>query len=191
MEMQNPNAQNSQYSPEVEQIFADIKPESIANITEKCSLLVQTDMMGNIQYANECFLKHYNLGVSCIGHNITVLDHPAMPKSLITLCIERVKNDDDTNIVFINKSLQGNVICVYTEVDIIKDRYGEYIHTFSRRKGVPLDNLFEFVIPFYKFLVEKERQIGVEATVDYLKKFMKENNFNSVNDLTDYLAYNK
>ena len=104
---------------------------------------------------------------------------------------EQVNLDDDTNAVFINKTLNNSFVVCYAEVDVIKDRHGDHIHIYTRRKPISNKNIFNYVIPFYKFLMKKEEEQGVEVAYEYIDKFIERNGFKDFNALIDYIAFEK
>lgn len=180
------------FSPKVNQAFSDVKADNIKNLSDNSQLLVQTDMEGYIQYANkefqDIFFSEEN-GASIIGKEIFVIDHPAIPKSILSMVQQQVDNDDDTNAIFINLCSCKKVVIAYAEVDVVKDRYGQHIHIFSRRRRISDENINNAIIPFYKFLLQKEATEGVEATEIFIRKFIQKNHFKDFNHLMEFLAF--
>lgn len=177
-------------SQRIHDIFSDITVENLENITDQCQFLVQTDMEGTILYATDSYKNFFGRGENTIlGKKIYQFDHPAFPKSIQRILGEQVSQDDDTNAIFIHKTLKGTVACLYAEIDVIKDRHGEHIHIFTRKKRIPTKNIFEKIIPFYKLLLQKEEEEGVESAYNYIKSFIERNEFGSFNNFIDYLAY--
>ncbi|MDO4879917.1 MAG: PAS domain-containing protein [Capnocytophaga sp.] len=180
------------FSDKVNEIFNEISENTIENIDFDSKLLVQTDLDGVIQYANETFKGYFGKEKdSVIGKPIHLFDHPSVPKSVLRHIQEQVNLDDDTNAVFINKTLDNTFIISYAEVDVIKDRHGDHIHIYTRRIPIVNDNIFEVIIPFYKFLLKKEEEQGVEAAYEYIDKFIERNGFKDFNALMDYIAFRK
>jgi len=97
---------DSLFSDKVNEIFNEISADNIEKINTDSKLLVQTDLDGVIQYANENFKDYFGRGnKSIIGKPIHLFDHPSVPKSVLRHIHEQVNLDDDTNAVFINKTL--------------------------------------------------------------------------------------
>ena len=180
------------FSDKVNEIFNEISADNIEKINTDSKLLVQTDLDGVIQYANENFKDYFGRGnKSIIGKPIHLFDHPSVPKSVLRHIHEQVNLDDDTNAVFINKTLNNSFVVCYAEVDVIKDRHGDHIHIYTRRKPISNKNIFNYVIPFYKFLMKKEEEQGVEVAYEYIGKFIERNGFKDFNALIDYIAFEK
>lgn len=176
----------------VNQIFETINQDTVRILPEQGQLLVQTDMDGIIQYANDAFKDHFGRGANTtINKSIYAFDHPALPKSVQRLMAEQVSRDDDTNAVLINSGLDGEIMVSYAEIDVVKDRHGEHIHIFTRKRHIDRDNIFRAVVPFYKLLIKKELEEGVDAAYDYLGEFITKNGFKDFNTLMDFLAFAK
>lgn len=178
------------FPQQVTEIFAPIVLENVEQLSDECKLFVQTDMDGIIQYANDTYKDYFGRGEkSIINHSVYDFDDPATPKAILQHVGEYVAKDDDVNAIFINKSLSGKYVITYAEVDVIKDRHGEHIHIFTRKKKIPNHNIFNVIIPFYKFLLKKEVEEGQEAAYQYISDFISRNGFNDFNELIDFLAY--
>ncbi len=132
-----------------------------------------TDLKGVITYVNDYFaeISRYSKE-ELIGSAHNIVRHPDMPKILFKILWERLEGDQNFIAAIKNLAKDGRYYWVFTDFEpIIED--GKKVGYKAARKKIS-KHVTDVLDPFYKKLVEIERDGGMEKSRDYLESFLQE-----------------
>ncbi len=132
-----------------------------------------TDLKGVITYVNDYFaeISRYSKD-ELIGSPHSIVRHPDMPKVLFKILWDRLESDLNFIAAIKNLAKDGRYYWVFTDFEpILED--GKKIGYKASRKKIS-KHVTEVLDPIYKKLTEIEKDSGIEASQNYLEKFLKE-----------------
>ncbi len=141
-----------------------------------------TDLKGIIQYGNEVFtrLSGYEFE-EIVGSPHNIVRHPDMPKIIFKLLWDYIQSGKPIVAYVKNMAKDGTYYWVVAAVFPIFDRRGNKQKYLSIRIK-PTSEIFNLIPDLYKKLLEVEKESGVEASFEYLQKFLKEKGFRDYDD---------
>jgi len=138
-------------------------------------IVSETDQKGKITFANDYFIEvsGYTLD-ELVGQPHNIIRHPDTPKVVFKLLWEAISQGKNINAVVKNLSKDGRYYWIFTEFESRKDTdTGEIIGYHAARKSVS-KHLLDVIAELYKKLLEIENSDGVEASEEYLIRFLKD-----------------
>lgn len=167
-----------------------IKPTPIdeeIQIDPKRYLVSRTDKHGVIDFANDYFAEISGYSKEeLIGKPHSLIRHPDMPKIIFKLMWDRIKKGENLLALIKNLAKDGRYYWVFTSFEPQRDTdTGEIFGYKASRKAAPKDAV-EIIDALYKKLVALEKEGGMEASFEYLDKFLKEKDPNlEIQDLME------
>jgi len=150
------------------------KDEEIA-LDAKRYIVSETDAKGKITYCNDYFkeISGYT-EEELIGSPHNIIRHPDMPRVVFKLLWETISKGKNINAVVKNLTKDGRYYWIFTEFEIRKNiDTGEIIGYHASRKTIS-KHVIEVIAELYAKLLEIEKKDGIDASEDYLVKFLKE-----------------
>lgn len=135
-----------------------------------------TDTKGMITDCNQIFMDmaEYNKQeLMNVNHNI--VRHPDMPQVAFKLAWEAIQSGNEFIGFIKNLRKNGGYYWVFTTISPDCDSSGKTV-SYSSVRVKPNKSAIDTMIPLYKKLVELEKSGGMEASGDYLTKFLSEKN---------------
>jgi len=150
------------------------KDEEI-QLDPKRYIVSETDSKGKITYCNDYFKEVSGYTEEeLIGSPHNIVRHPDMPRVVFKLLWETISKGKNINAVVKNLAKDGRYYWIFTEFEIRKNTdTGEVIGYHASRKTIS-KHVIEVIAKLYAKLLEIEKQDGVNASQDYLVKFLKE-----------------
>jgi len=138
-------------------------------------IVSETDSKGKITYCNDYFKEVSGYTEEeLIGSPHNIVRHPDMPRVVFKLLWETISKGKNINAVVKNLAKDGRYYWIFTEFEIRKNTdTGEIIGYHASRKTIS-KYVIEIIADLYAKLLEIEKQDGVEASQEYLVKFLKE-----------------
>lgn len=138
-------------------------------------IVSETDSKGRITYCNDYFKEVSGYSEEeLIGSPHNIVRHPDMPKVVFKLLWETISKGKNINAVVKNLAKDGRYYWIFTEFEIRKNTdTGEVIGYHASRKTIS-KHVIEIIDELYKKLLLIEKEDGVEASGDYLIKFLKD-----------------
>ncbi|MCD6653577.1 MAG: PAS domain-containing protein [Sulfurovum sp.] len=167
-----------------------IKPTPIdeeIQIDPKRYLVSRTDKHGVIDFANDYFAEISGYSKEeLIGKPHSLIRHPDMPKIIFKLMWDRIQKGENLLALIKNLAKDGRYYWVFTSFEPQRDTdTGEIFGYKASRKAAPKDAV-EIIDALYKKLVALEKEGGMEASFEYLDKFLKEKDPNlEIQDLME------
>ncbi|SEB43494.1 PAS domain S-box-containing protein [Tenacibaculum sp. MAR_2009_124] len=158
------------------------KPVDREIILDKDDVLISiTDKRGVIEYCNEAFVEssgYEEFELVGAGHNI--VRHPDMPRVIFKMMWDRIQSKKNIIAVVKNLAKTGRYYWVITDFVVKEDSKGNITGYKGIRKPASRKAIDE-MIPFYKKLVEIEKETGLEASEKFFKGFFdsKDTDYNS------------
>ena len=148
--------------------------EEIA-LDPKRYIVSETDAKGTITYCNDYFVQVSGYSrEEMLGKKHHIIRHPDMPKILIKLMSQRVKNGQNINAVIKNMAKDGRNYWVFTEFATRKDLDTHEVIGYTASRKAASKHVVEVVSSLYAKLLEIEKNQGVAASEVYLNRFLKE-----------------
>ena len=150
------------------------KDEEIA-LDAKKYIISETDAKGKITYCNDYFKEISGYTESeLIGSPHNIVRHPDMPRVVFKLLWESISQGKNINAVVKNLAKDGRYYWIFTEFEIKKNTdTGEIIGYNASRKTIS-KYVIEVIAELYAKLLKIEKKDGIDASEDYLVKFLKE-----------------
>ncbi len=155
-------------------------PKNILDKEKKLSnddfIVSKTDTAGKIIYCNKIFTKMAGYSASeLIGANHNLIRHPDMPRIAFKLAWDLIQDKKEFFGFVKNLSSDGAYYWVFAYITADFDENGRIIsYTSFRRK--PPQSAIDAIAPVYKLLVNAEKTGGMNASLELLGNFLKENN---------------
>ncbi len=133
-----------------------------------------TDEKGIITYVNDYFaeISKYSRE-ELVGQPHSIVRHPDMPKILFKILWDRIKNGENFHAAIKNLAKDGRYYWVFTDFEPIKDENEKITGYKAARKKIS-KHVTQILDPLYKKLTQIEKDKGLEASEEYLNKFLKE-----------------
>ncbi|RLA73035.1 MAG: histidine kinase [Epsilonproteobacteria bacterium] len=144
-------------------------------LDSKRYLVSETDLKGIITYGNDYFMEIAGYSEEeIIGASHNIIRHPDMPKIVFKLLWDTIQKGNNINAVVKNLSKDGRYYWVFTEFKIRRENgTGKIVGYLASRKAVS-KHVVDVLSELYKTLVEKEKEGGMEVSLEYLNAFLKE-----------------
>lgn len=138
-------------------------------------IVSKTDTKGYITYFNEVFMEMSGYShEELMGANHNLIRHPDMPRIAFKLAWDLIKNGKEFFGFVKNLRKNGGFYWVFAYITPDYDTNGNIIgYTSFRRK--PPRSAIEQIEPIYKLLVGEEKKGGMDASLNLLQNFLKEN----------------
>ncbi len=143
------------------------------NLSNIKSILSTTDLKGIIKYTDYYFseISGYSKA-ELIGSPQSIVRHPDMPKVIFRLMWNRLENDEDFLAIIKNRTKDGDY---YWVTAVFKTKYHPLTkerNGYSALLHAAPKYAVKMIEPLYKKLVEIEAMYGINASQDYLIKFL-------------------
>ncbi|QKF64973.1 PAS domain-containing protein [Campylobacter corcagiensis] len=139
-------------------------------------VISKTDPKGYITYANEffCSVCLYNKDeLKGVNHNI--IRHPDMPKIAFKLMWDTIKSGKKFKALVKNLAKDGRYYWVFAEVEPHFDPTTGEIVSYTAYRKAPSREAIAAIEPIYKALISKEQVGGMSASLDFLNKYLADN----------------
>jgi PAS domain S-box-containing protein len=139
-------------------------------------IVSKTDTKGYITYCNRIFIEMAKYHESeLIGANHNLIRHPFMPKVAFKLAWDLIQSRKEFFGYVKNLSKDGSYYWVFAHITPDYDRSGNIIgYTSVRRK--PPRGIIPTIEGLYTQLNQEESRGGMQASADFLFKFLDDNN---------------
>ena len=138
-----------------------------------------TDIKGRIISGNQVFVRTSKYEKDeIIGKPHNIVRHPDMPKVIFKLLWDYIQSNRPIVAYVKNMAKDGSYYWVLATVVPISDSEGNPVKYLSIRIK-PESKYFEIAKGLYKRLKEVEEKEGIEASLDYLQKSLKDLGFES------------
>ena len=146
-------------------------------LSSKRYIVSKTDAKGIIEYGNDYFVEISGYSEEeLIGQPHSIVRHPDMPKIAFKLMWDRIKQSKNFIAIVKNLSKSGDYYWVVTEFEPKVDPItNEIISHTAFRKAAP-QKAIDAIIPIYAKLLELEKEGGMEASEQFLREYLAENN---------------
>jgi PAS domain S-box-containing protein len=154
-------------------------------------IISQTDVDGNIIYANPIFYKiaGYSYG-ELIGESHNIIRHSDMPKAIFKSLWERLKKKEEVYSFIKNRCKDEDFywVIAYIRPSIGED--GMVRNYISTRKAISL-KAKAIIEPLYQNLLTIERTHGVEFSQKKFEEFIEKNRYgsSSINEVIKNIQY--
>ena len=144
----------------------DLKPNDF--------IVSKTDLKGKITYCNQIFMQLAKYSEKeLIGAPHNIVRHPDMPRIVLKLLWDRIKNKKEIFAYVKNLSKDGGYYWVYANVTPSIDASGNPVGYYSVRRK-PSDEGIRVCEDLYPKLLEQERRGGMDASSKYLNNLLEE-----------------
>ena len=154
-------------------------------------IISQTDVDGNIIYANPIFYKiaGYNYG-ELIGESHNIIRHSDMPKVIFKSLWERLKRKEEVYSFIKNRCKDENFYWVIAYVRPSMDVDGRVRNYISTRKAMSL-KAKSIIEPLYQNLLSIEKMYGIDSSQKKFEEFIEKNRYgsSSINDIIKNIQY--
>ena len=149
-------------SPKNEKIELDLKRYIVS----------KTDKKGVMTYVNDYFMEISGYRQKeMIGTPHSLIRHPDMPKVIFKLLWDRIQEGEDIMAVVKNLAHDGRYYWVTTAFEVHYDKNHKIDGYTAYRRGAR-DKVIKKIEKLYKKLLKIEKESGVEASEEYLQKFL-------------------
>ena len=137
-------------------------------------IVSKTDTKGMITYCNQVFIQISGYQEEeLIGQSHNILRHPLMPRVIFKLLWDTIQNKEEINAYVVNLTKCGDYYWVLANVTPSFDAQHNIIGYFSVRTK-PDARRLNIIKDLYAQLLSIEKKQGVEASLQYLQKFLDE-----------------
>ena len=154
-----------------------IATDNEIKLSETRYIVSKTDAKGIIKYGNDYFMEitgYTEKELIDQPHNI--VRHPDMPKVAFKLMWDRIKQGKNFIAIVKNLAKDGSYYWVVTDFEPKIDPItNEIISHTAFRKAAPRKAIAA-IEPIYATLLKIEQEEGVEASENFLRGFLEENN---------------
>lgn len=136
-----------------------------------------TDLKGIITNVNDYFIEISGYTrKELIGKSHNTIRHPDMPKIIFKILWDRLKKEQNINLIIKNLAKDGRYYIVFTHFDFLRDINTKKVEGYTAyRKNISKD-VADIIIPLYKKLTQIEKTEGMEGSEKYLNNFLSEHN---------------
>ena len=139
-------------------------------------IISRTDTEGNIIYCNPIFLEINNFkSFEVIKQPHNIVRHPDMPKTIFHIIWSIIKQGLSIQAVIKNKTNDGHYYWTLVSIHAQKDRNNKVISYIAYAKQAP-NSIIKVMEPLYQILCEIEQEVGIDASIQYLESYLKEEN---------------
>jgi len=137
-------------------------------------IVSKTDTKGIITYGNQTFIAMSGYSEEeLLGTPHNILRHPDMPMCVFKLLWDRIQDGKEIFAYVKNLCKDGSFYWVFANVTASYDSNGTIIGYYSVRRR-PKESAVKTIEPIYAELLRIEKQGGMQASLDYLLKFLDE-----------------
>lgn len=130
---------------------------------------------GTIEYINDYFSEVHGQAIyEIVGNNITTFQSPDIPKTVIEILNQSLKEGENINLVLKNQASLGKYYWYYTDFAFTKDPEGNIQTITQYLKTVPNGSVLFEIEKFYQKLIKIEMTSGVKIAQKYLIGFNEE-----------------
>jgi PAS domain S-box-containing protein len=148
--------------------------EEEIRLDPKKYIISETDEKGKITYCNDYFMEVSGYSEDeLIGKAHNIVRHPDTPKVVFKLLWETISAGKNINAVVKNIAKDGRYYWIFTEFEARRDESGTIIGYRADRKSIS-HHVLEIIATLYAQLLKIEQKDSVEASEQYLIKFLKE-----------------
>lgn len=162
-----------------------IIPTQTEHEVSKVDIIVSKgDEKGDITYANPIFFKLSGYTqAELLEKPHSVVRHPDMPKIVFKYLWDTLQAGKDVKAFVKNLCKDGSFYWVFAHVRVAKNPDGSFRNYVSTRKGMSV-SARSTIEPLYASLLEAEKSGGMDASLDLLETFLK-NNTGSLDSFSD------
>lgn len=143
-------------------------------ISSRDVLVTRTDHRGIINYVNDTFLKVTGFSKNeVIGQPHNIIRHPDMPKVIFYLMWKNIKRRKNMVAIVKNYTKYGDFYWVTTDFKHEEDFSGAIKNYIAFRRPINQDNI-EVIESLYSQLLDIERSGGVDASVKFFNRYLKD-----------------
>lgn len=136
-------------------------------------LVTKTDLKGKITYANRAFINIVKMDESdLIGKPHNVIRHPDMPKVIFKLLWNYLQDGKEINAYVKNLCSDGSYYWVFANVT--PSYFDNKIVGYHSARRKPTKKALDFIIPFYKELLDIEKKGGLDASFKKVMEILDE-----------------
>ena len=151
-------------------------------------LVTRTDHSGIINYANDTFMKVTGFSESeIIGKAHNIIRHPDMPKAIFYIMWKNIKRRKNIVAIVKNCAKNGDYYWVATDFRHEEDFSGAIKNYVAFRRPINQDNI-EVIERLYSKLLEIEETSGMEASVKYFNRYLKDRDMSYTEFIADILV---
>lgn len=137
-------------------------------------IVSKTDQKGKILYGNKFFIKISGYAEQeLLNQPHSILRHPDMPKVVFKLLWDRLHAKKEVFAYVKNLCKDGSFYWVFANVTVTSDKNGSVIDLHSVRRK-PSDKSMKVIPDLYKKLLTKEKEAGMEASIELLNAILNE-----------------
>jgi len=153
-----------------------ITPTNIEHELSSVDILVsKTDEKGKIKYANPIFFKFSGFTqAELLDQPHSIVRHPDMPKIVFKFLWDNLEQGKDVKAFVKNMSKDGGFYWVLAHVRVAKNPDGSFRNYVSTRRAMT-ESARKFIEPLYANLLEAEKNGGMDASLELLKKALADN----------------
>lgn len=150
-------------------------PSTLERVMKEEDFIVsKTDTHGKITYCNEIFMEMAVMTEDqLLGKPHSIIRHPDMPKAVFKLLWDRVQNGQEVFAYVKNLCYDGGYYWVFANVTPSYDTNHKIIGYYSVRRK-PSQKALDIIKPLYTKMLELEKSGGINASMQYLEKTLKE-----------------
>jgi PAS domain S-box-containing protein len=142
-------------------------------------IISRTDTRGTITYCNNIFAKMSGwTQEELLGSNHNLIRHPDMPKAAYQLVWDSIKAKNEFYGYVKNLRKDGGYYWVFAYITADLDDEGKVAGYTSYRRYAP-KLAVETMRPIYKLLIDLEEQGGINASTEFLGKYLAKQGFSS------------
>jgi PAS domain S-box-containing protein len=164
-------------------------PEEI-KLSSLKSIYSKTDLNGTIKYVNDYFTEVSGYTQEeLLGSQHNIIRHPDMPKVIFKLMWERIQKNEDILAVVKNRTKDGDYYWITTLFETKYHPFYKNPEGYAAIRRAAPKKAVEEMIPLYAKLVEYEKMDGIEASQEYLLKFLREKNMDYDTYMMELVEY--
>ena len=140
---------------------------------ENTLLVSKTDLKGVITYCNRAFFEIVKMSEKeLIGKPHNLIRHPDMPRIIFKALWDYLQSGKEINAYVKNLTADGSYYWVFANVT--PSYFNNKIIGYHSARRKPKKEALDIIIPFYKQLLEAEKQGGMKESEKMLNKLLEE-----------------
>jgi PAS domain S-box-containing protein len=157
-------------------------------IDKKDVLVTRTDHSGIINYANDTFIRVTGFSEEeIIGKPHNIIRHPDMPKAIFYMMWKHIKRRKNIIAIVKNCAKNGDYYWVATDFRHEEDYSGAIKNYVAFRRPITKENI-EIIEKLYEKLLEIENTSGMDASVKYFNRYLKDRDTDYPSFISDILV---
>ncbi len=151
-------------------------------------LVTRTNHSGIINYANDTFLRITGFSEDeVINHPHNIIRHPDMPKVIFYLMWKNIKKRKNIIAIVKNYTKNKDYYWVATDFKHEEDFSGAIKNYVAYRRPINQDNI-KVIEKLYSNLLEIEKTTGIEASIKYFNRYLKDKDMEYNEFIADILV---